>query len=300
MDSKPTFRMSSTGKCPRALSAQLLNMEAEQAPVWLEQAAEEGNWHEERIATREGADRRQFEITLDYPSFSLVGHIDGTVRIDKKLYLLEIKSMSQFEFDRWMRGRFEEFPGYAAQITCYMEATKLDQCLYIVKNRNNGYEDRQVITAPAHMTEVIANLTEANNYALSGQLAPKEFDPQSIECRRCEYKHLCIPEPGELTVLEGQALLDITNNWREGKALVDRGQAILNEAKEALEEHTKATSQVRWRFNGLAIQLVHYKESLTYPKAKLLKVFSEEQLQPASEIREAFDQLRITDLEAEK
>jgi len=286
MDSKVTFRMSSAGKCPRALSAQLLNMEAEGAPSWLEQAANEGNWHEDRIiqdtiAKGGTVDRRQLEVALLYPSFDLIGHIDGMVKFgsDDNWQLLEIKSMSQFEFDRWMKGRFEAFPNYAAQITCYMEATKLKSCLYIVKNRSSGYEDRQVIEKPMAMTQIIANLTEANNYYLSGQLVPREPDLNSIECRRCEYKKLCIPEPKELTALEGQALLDITNNWRIGKDLVDKGQKIINEAKEALEEHTRATNQVKWSFNKLAIQLIQVKEG------------------EVAYHRKASEYLKITDLE---
>ncbi len=35
---KITFRMSAAGKCPRALSAQLLNMEAEPMPAFVMQA----------------------------------------------------------------------------------------------------------------------------------------------------------------------------------------------------------------------------------------------------------------------
>ena len=49
MMDKIQFRMSSAGKCPRALSAELLGYQAEEKPSWLEQAANEGNWHEKRI-----------------------------------------------------------------------------------------------------------------------------------------------------------------------------------------------------------------------------------------------------------
>jgi len=317
MDSKPTFRMSSAGRCPRALSAQLLGMEGEVVPEFVMRAAEEGNWHEARIIAQleqEGQfiDCRQKEHTLEYPSFNLIGHIDGVVikqpqlatkedldtEGDGKWQLLEVKTMSQYEFDRWMKGRFEAFPNYAAQITCYMEATGLDECLYIVKNRSSGYEDRQVLTEkPLQMNSIVTDLAFTVSYVKDKELAPADFDPQSIECRRCEYKLLCIPEPKELTALEEQALLDITSNWRKGKDLVDQGQKILNEAREALEQHTKATNQVKWSFNKLAIQLVHYKESVIYSKKKLLATFTEAELTPASTIRPAFDQLRITDLE---
>src|SRR3972149_4120415 len=143
---KPIYRMSSAGKCARALSAERLNFPAEQVPEWLEIAAREGNKHEEWIKeelTTEGFNiyDEQIEVILEYPAFTLIGHIDGKTR-DAGNYrlnnrLLEIKTMSQYEFDRWMKGRFIEFPAYAAQITCYMKATELTGVLYLVKNRSS-------------------------------------------------------------------------------------------------------------------------------------------------------------------
>lgn len=300
VDKKFEFRMSGAGRCARALTAEMLNMEVEPAPAWLEQAAEEGSWHEDRIATREKAERRQLEIKLEYPSFDLVGHIDGMVCEDGNYKLLEIKSMSHFEFQRWMRDGFNGFPNYAAQITCYMEATKLDKCLYIVKNRSSGYEDRQILTTqPYPMTQIIANLTEAHNYYLSGQLPPKEFDAYSIECRRCNYKHLCLAQPEELTPVQQMQLDSACEDWRKGKALVDEGQTLIDTAKGIFNQHLQATNQPRMRIGDLALQIVKYGDSVTYPKAKLLSVFTEEQLLPAAETKKGFEQLRITDLGGE-
>ena len=306
--------MSSAGKCPRALSAELLGMTAEANPPWLEKAAEEGNWHEGRIKEElknEGIaiTMEQQEVKLDYPSFTLVGHIDGKAFdiveefwvIWRILKLLEIKTMSQFEFDRWMKGGFKAFPNYAAQITCYMEATELEECLYIVKNRSSGYEDRRTLThQPDCMDRIVSRLTDTANHVLGKELASGEFDPQSIECRRCDYKKLCIPEPKELTEVEEALLANVVEDWREGKYLTAKGQAMIDNAKDVFEQHTRATNIFKWSFNRLAIQLVHYNESITYPKAKLLEKFTEEQLKSASQVKKAFDQLRISDMEKEK
>lgn len=315
MDNKPVFRMSSAGKCPRALSAQLLGMEGEPTPEFVLRAAEEGNWHEKRIKEQlfeEGyfVHSEQEKVTLEYSSFTLVGHIDGQVTKDGEWsaytsnkpcpppQLLEIKTMSQFEFDRWMKGSFKAFPGYADQITCYMEATGLNECLYIVKNRSSGYEDRRVLTEkPSKMFDIVLNLTDAFESAKNEELVKRDFDSQSIECRRCEYKKLCIPEPKELTPIEKDKLEAIIAKYRAGKSLEATAKEIISETREALEQHTKATGVDKWSLNELAIQLVHYNESVTYPKVKLLKAFTEEQLEPASQVKEAFDSLRITDLE---
>jgi len=274
MSEKLEFRMSSAGTCARALSAEILGNEIEPLPEFVYKAAEEGNWHEKRIKEQlksEGFNvhDEQLELVLEYPSFNLVGHIDGKVKNiifahnvnapEEKL--LEIKSMSQFQFDKWMKEGFSGFPSYAAQITCYMEATGLNECLYIVKNRSSGYESRRVLTEkPMHMTEIIAKLTEVNNYVLSGELVPIEFNSNNLECRRCGYKNLCIPEVEELTTVEQADLESATDNWREGKKLVGQGNELMNNAKEMLEHHTRATNQTKWRFNELAIQLIQVKE----------------------------------------
>ena len=311
---KPIFRMSESGKCARALSAQLLDYEPEAKPEWLERTAREGSKHEDWIVEELESEGyfvldRQKEIILEFPSFSLLGHIDGSVVEDGKWSayasqepmpspkLLEIKTMSDFEFQRWMRGNFKEFPQYASQITCYMEATGLKECLYIVKNRNNGYEDRRILTEkPCELPDIKLGLVV--NYINNKMLAPADFDPQSLECRRCEYRHLCLPEPRELTPVEQAGLNSAADKWRRGKQLVSEGQVLIDQAKEVFEDHTIATGIYKWQHQGLAIQLVHYRETKTYPKSKLLSIFTELELEPASEVKGAYDSLRITDMEA--
>jgi len=297
------IRMSESGRCPKALSAELLGYEPESLPAFVEKAAEEGKWHEDRIVSQlVHVSDRQKELTLDFPSFTLLGHIDGiyhpNLNNPNSNQLLEIKSMSQYEFDRWMKEGFKGFPNYASQITCYMEATELKECLYIVKNRSSGYEDREVLSEPpSDFSALINKLTWVEECVDGKHLAESEFDPQSIECRRCEYKALCVPEAKELTPVEEADLSAAVKNWRQGKQLISEGQELVDKARETLENHTRATNILKWRHSGLAILLVHIKEQTTYPKANLLKLFTEEQLEPAGKIKEAYDQLRIDDLE---
>ena len=311
---KPIYRMSSAGGCPRALSASRQGYPAEPAPEWLETAAEEGKWHEQRVKGKLGEEGynvfdEQREVRLEYPTFTLLGHIDGTVmsygRTEGRL--LEVKSMSQFEFDRWMREGFRGFHGYADQLTCYMEATGLKEALYIVKNRSSGYEDRRVIAEqPSDINAIVAKLADIEDWlarmvepgAREG-LYPAEFDPNSLECRRCEYKQHCAPEPKELGSMEKADLESAAEEWRKGKRLVDKGQQLIELAKQSFEQHTKATGIDKWRWAELAIALIHVKETLAYPKAKLLQIFTEEQLEPASEIKLPYEYIKVKDLREE-
>lgn len=303
---RPIIRMSSAGKCPRALSAELLNYESSERPAWLDLAAEEGKLHEnavidmllekENIRTM----NRQMEARIECENFTLLGHIEGEICNQNSSHtdLLEVKSMSQYEFDRWMRNGFLGFPAYAAQVTCYMSTTGHDKCLYIVKNRNSGYIDRKFLAqTPVSMSDILIRLDEVAQSVLGNRLIETDFNSDSIECRRCNYKHLCIPEPVALTFVQEAELDKAAIDWRIGTDMVKHGEAMINEAKDIFERHSRTTKANKWRHNDLAINLTHVNSGY-YKKEKLLKLFTEEQLEPAFEPK-SYDQLRITDLRKE-
>lgn len=156
MDNRIVFRMSSAGQCPRSLSAEYLGYKPEAKPDWLETAADEGRWHEERLVQEINTGNivikdRQLAVKIEQPNFMLLGHIDGKIDTISNIgfvphtRLLEIKSMSQYEFDRWMKDKWTGFPEYADQIACYMQATGLSETAYYVKNRSSGYVDKDII-----------------------------------------------------------------------------------------------------------------------------------------------------------
>ena len=240
---KTIYRMSSAGHCPRRLSARRLGQESTPAPVWLETAAEEGRWHEGRIVDElrhEGwiVGGQQQELIIEKEIFNLTGHIDGIANKDGETYLLEIKSMSQFEFDRWMRGRFTEFPAYADQVTCYMTAMGLNKVFYVVKNRSSGYKDISFQEGtPSDMDVILQKLYGVELATQAGQMIEANFDPMSVECRRCEFKHLCVVkaetlEPATLAALEKAADL-----WRAGDSHKKQGESLIAEGKAILENH---------------------------------------------------------------
>lgn len=303
---KLIIRMSSSGECPRALSAELQGYTPEPAPPWLQTSANEGKWHEQRakdILTSEGylVGNEQQEIKLEFPSFNLIGHIDGLIIDNKESMLLEIKSMSQFEFDRWMRGKWNEFPGYAAQVSCYMTALGLSTTLYYVVNRNSGYVDRFVLNGtPMPISTIVARLTEVSNAVIAQKLAEGKFDPTSIECRRCLFKSLCSPSETFLTPIEEKTLDKAVELYRLGKHLEREAEEQLTAAKEIFEKHLQYTKLQQYRHKNIVASYANYARSTTYPKTKLLQFFTVDQLAPAAEIREAYQLLRITDYGEEK
>jgi len=292
-----------------------LDMRSEAPPEWLERAANEGRWHEQRIKDELRADDiavydEQSEYVLEYDTFRLVGHIDGRVNNHGNEMLLEIKSMSQYEFDRWIRGGFKEFPEYADQLACYVTATGLENCLYIVKNRSSGYEDRRICfdaqddaAAKRHIDVIVNKLTAIEDW-LSKNIEvgaregvyPADFDPTSLECRRCEYKYLCI-KVEKLSPVAEKVLVDASAKWREGKRLEAQADSLISEAREVLEQHVRTVTEKRFMFNGLSTALISVHKE-TYDRAKLEQIFMKEELKPALKIQD-YEQVRITDLAKE-
>ena len=317
---KVIFRMSDAGECPKALVAERLKYESTPIPSWLETTAEEGRWHEERAkkklrkegwAVEEcevcpacletmGQERSGIHVYLEMEKFIWIGHLDGRISRDGQRKNLEVKSRSQFEFDRWMKDGFGGFPWNADQLTVYAEADQQSEWLYFVKNRNSGYEDRRFLNqAPSDIREIVQRHNLVVDCIQKIELPDIAFNPTSIQCRRCNFKKICLPEPKALSPVEESDLQAAVDKWRAGKILQADGKVLVGEAIRAFEVHTGATGIEKWRFDDLVVNTVHVKESVTYGKERLLEMFTEEQLKPAMGIKLPYSYIKPYDMKKE-
>jgi len=140
-------RASSSGDCLRALWAAATGMQEVAKRDWLAQTAMEGHLHEGDVRDRlreMGHVIADPQATVDWevvPGKVIVrGHVDGFVQEDDADddAVLEVKSMSDAVYKEFEARQFETKPGYAWQISCYMNATGMGRALYAYKNRNNG------------------------------------------------------------------------------------------------------------------------------------------------------------------
>lgn len=337
---KPVYRISSIGYCPRKLSAMQLQVEEQAMPKWLEQAAEEGNWHEARVKhelLEEGLtiksvdvctvckeelndERHGIHIEREFDQFILIGHMDGLVIYDRtgkyfkddRERVLEVKSMSQYEFDRWMKGRWNAFPQYAAQLTVYMALhdnitrdKASAEALYVVKNRNNGYKDIFVqVGYPMEYSALIKKVTEVNQYVMANKLYPASYDPTSIECKRCQYKGLCIPDVTEkFSDIQEKEFMAAAEQWRKGKELVKEGEGMVTEAEALLKGRAEVMSEGRtkpYRYNTNGLNVSGYiKASISYPKEKVESVIKNQKLLEEIKSVKQWWECRITDTQKE-
>ena len=299
------IRMSNAGRCLRAQSAELLGFTPRPSSPALESAAEEGKLHERAVKAgllKEGYSLfdEQLKLVMPFENFVLVGHIDGKVihvGADTPL-LLEIKSMSQGEFDRWIRTSWEGFPIYAAQISLYMHATKLN-CLYIVKNRNTGFKDRQVLThQPIGIINVLAGIKDMIYDVNAGLgLYDGEFDPWSTECKRCAFREqTCFtPNTQEPTAADRAELDNLVELWRAGDALTQDGEEKKEQAKIRIKEVMKALETEKLTHNRLNISIIHRRNE-SWNSKYLKSILLPEQIEEAVKITESA-YARIIDLE---
>lgn len=288
---KPTFRMSSAGACGKKLSAIILGESSSAPPPWLAQAAEEGNWHEERLKQELRAlgclvTKEQSELVLDYPEFTLIGHIDGAIVLSKEVlqsfnfnvsyidtdfnasnkfkeYLLEVKTFSFLEHQRWIKGGFEAFPTYAAQSTCYASALNTDDIVYATKDRSGGARHLYLVKGMrSSMTELVLKLKEVVKYTSQGDLYPAEFDPNSIECRRCQFRStLCSYSKLQI---DNKQLEEAAALYLEGSSLKKLGAELTNTAKGKLIGFAQRKEVNQWSVGPYSVTYSSYpRESIS-------------------------------------
>lgn len=343
MADKSAYRISGIGKCPRAISAERAGIEPDkERPAWLDQAAEEGNWHESRVKhellqkgltiksnavcekclNETGEERNGIHIEHEFADFIAVGHMDGIVIYDRnhlyfndeKPHVLEVKSMSQYEFDRWMRTRWAGFPQYADQLTMYMTIHNMGlelndqnlEALYVVKNRNNGSKDIFVqVGTPSDYDAIVSKINDIEKFVVNGKLHPAEYDPFSLECKRCDFKSLCLPVSNiELTGLQADEMTKAAQEWREGREQVKLGDEKMTMAKLVLESHAVAlsknkTTACKYSIEGLDIS-GYVKQSIKYPRANVEAAIKDTELLESMKKVSKWWECRITDSRKEE
>jgi hypothetical protein len=214
---------------------------------------------------------RGIHIGRDFGQFLLTGHMDGLVIDKTHKYLtrdysavLEVKSKSQGEFERWMKERWRGFEDAATQLTVYMVLNALQdvlidgfkpedfdnlgtglEALYVVKNRNTGFCDKFTQQGtPLNFSEILAKINTIEGCVQKGETVPVEPDWSSLRCKWCNYKFLCI-EKTEVAILETvnkEAYLNAAQMWLDGYESKKHGEALMTDAERLLKGYAEAHS----------------------------------------------------------
>jgi len=145
-DSKGKFWVSSLGKCVRQLAYQFHGIE--KAGKEIDGRAKIVFWTGDLIeftvvglAKLSGVNviatgLQQMRIELPVTGGFVSGRPDGLILENKITYLLEVKSMSGYGFEKFEHGELEE--SYKVQVNSEMEALGISKCVFVAVNKESG------------------------------------------------------------------------------------------------------------------------------------------------------------------
>ena len=246
------YRASRIGSCIRGLVAAGLDYD-EQRPAnvkeLLRTSADEGNLHEAAVIEKLIADGYELVVAQDevdipvIPGVVIRGHTDGILRkpgaFNGDKGLLEVKSMSKDQFKKWQGGRFRTFTMYAWQASVYMRAYHGFDCLYVVKDRNNGTLDITLIPAsspPVPWADIKKKVVTAERWRRKGELPPCDVK----NTWGCPFFYLHDEEESGEGFIEDAdaeaALRELLIQYREFKPVEDAGKEAERIRKEQLSD----------------------------------------------------------------
>ena len=115
-------------------------------------------------------------------------------------------------------------------------------------------------------------------------------DGRQEKCKLCSYHMACTAKYNEEQLIEAQELHE------EALRLKDESEKSEALSKELFGKVLKDNGLIKYQWNHFMILNITVHPYKTYPKAKLLKTFTEEQLEPACEMSKGSQYISIDDL----
>ena len=211
-ESKPGLRLSAGGKCPRQQAyglhgfekkgkeidgrAKIIFFQGDLVELVIVQLAKQAG------CSIAGTGLSQMGTWLTIEEHQIPGHPDG-VLFNGKPYLIEVKSMADFSFKKFEKGDVDD--SYKAQVSLYMEAMGLDECVFVGLNKNNGIMHEIIIKKDPELVEklksnlsVILKSTKDKLPEPAYKVGEKGFYPW--QCLYCSFWGHCRPNAEKVLV----------------------------------------------------------------------------------------------------
>ncbi len=128
---------------------------------------------------------------------SILGHPDGLILHEGKIGLVEVKSMSDFSFDRFEKGDIDS--SYIWQVNAYMQMLGVDYCCFVGLNKNNGVLHEIVLKRDEVVCkaigEKIRTVLKSTAEALPEPPPEYDFNPKTRlypwQCSYCNFFKIC-------------------------------------------------------------------------------------------------------------
>jgi CRISPR/Cas system-associated exonuclease Cas4 (RecB family) len=203
---------------------------------------------DQEVATRRYLSELGFEIiqagsTEQWKDFNISGSIDGIVKFGEEKFIVEIKTVSEYAWEKLHKpDDFNEgfYARYLAQINLYMLLYNYEHGVFILKRKQAKMIRIIPIDLDYSFAESLLKKAERVNEAFKKNEAPDFLKNNPVECRRCPYFGSCCAPPMDF----GDAIINIEDNELEGKLkrrdelspMASEYEKLDKEAKDRLRE----------------------------------------------------------------
>lgn len=203
--SKGTIRLSSCGRCPRQIAYAYHGIEKKgkeqdsrsKMVFWLGDLVELTviNLAKAAGVNLEFTGLNQITVKFSVNGTEIEGHPDG-ICIDEEKYLLEVKSMTSYGFEKFEAGEIDD--GYVAQVNAYMESLGLTWCVFVAINKESGVmHEKILIKDPAIIEKIrkslVSVLQSTTEKLPEAPYKPNEKGLYPWNCLYCSWWGKCHP-----------------------------------------------------------------------------------------------------------
>lgn len=208
-EDKGGLRLSSAGKCARALAYDHLGFESKGKTIdargrmvfWLGDMVELTVVALARLSgvNITACGLEQINVELEVEGEKIEGHPDGIIEYEGNKFLFECKSMTDFGFKEFQRGVINDT--YLYQINSYMECLSLNACCFVAINKQSGVLDEKIITKNPDKVQFVKDnikkVLNSNKESLPDrayEVGKTGFYPW--QCAYCNHFKTCLTDTG--------------------------------------------------------------------------------------------------------
>jgi CRISPR/Cas system-associated exonuclease Cas4 (RecB family) len=177
-----------------------------------------------------------------WKEYNITGTVDGKVLIDGEAVPFEVKSCSQFVFDKlagvadMTRGKYGYLRKYPTQLNLYMLMDNKERGVFIFKNKQTGAYKEIWMDLDYQLGEETLKRSESVNAHISAGTLPDPIN-DDMWCNDCPYAHICLPE------VNGR---EVDIDTGELGSMLDRMEVL----KAAVTEYDELDAQVKKMVEG--------------------------------------------------
>lgn len=206
---------------------------------------QEGNEQEpavRRLLSELGYEIKKAGANETWDKYGISGSIDGTLDYNGNKYLIEIKTVSEFAWqklhiaDDFDEGYYKKWKG---QMMLYLLLFNYDKGLWILKRKQAKQVRVIEVNLDYEYAEGLLKKAELVNEAFKKNEAPDYLKNNPVECKRCPFfGKVCNPplEFGEMAVIEDSELEKKLTRRDELVELKSEYNALDKEVKERFKE----------------------------------------------------------------